>query len=263
MVGCSSWAPPEEPPTFLHSDRALGRHLLAAASVGPPRLDELGLTVVPHRTATKPQQRATVDATVCQELRAPSPDAVTMTNLSARTGTAVLGQVVNGGMVDRVVTQTTGLPLGKAVVVHTEPLSARWWDEGPPKLGGSLRPPLVALLMLASGGPAGLRAIARTALWEACGHPRRGHAAAGGNGWVLLDGPTLLAAHLTAPFPPAARAAASDQSGTRLLHGALAQMRWDAPLREAVHLHAGLVELSLVRESARLPWRILRRSAVP
>jgi hypothetical protein len=223
----------------------------------------VGLIVVPIRIGPTPLQRTTVHAAVCQELRPRSPGAVTVTNLSALAGIAVLGQMVNGGMVDRVVTQTTALPLGKAVVVHTEPLSARWWDEGPPKLGGSLRPPLVALLMLASDGPSGLRAIARTALWEAYDHRRGGHAAAGGHGWVLLDGPTLLAAHLTAPFPPAAGAAASDQSGTRLLHGALARMRWDAPLREAVHVHAGLVELSLVRESARLPWRILRRSAVP
>lgn len=253
---------PEVPPTFLHPDRALGRHLLAAASVGPPRVDGLGLTVVPIRIGPTPVQRLPVLAAACEELRPPSPEAVTMTNLAALAGAAVFGQVVSGGMVDRVVTQTTRLPLGKTVIVRTEPLSARWWDEGPPELGGPLQPPLVALLLLASGGRIGLRSIARTALWEAHGQPRRGRAAASESGWVLLDGSTLLAAHLTAPFPLAVRAAASDRGASRLLRGALAQMRSDDPLRESVHLHAGLVELSLVRESPRLPDRILRLSAL-
>ena len=180
--------------------------LRLVAGRAPPaiRVDAYGLTLVhlgPAHSARRPPPPLLLG-----ELDPPRPGGLAAVNPSGRPVTLTPGRLVTGGMSDRAVAAAVVVRPGTTSVVPVEPLSARWWPAGPPQADGRLPPALTALLVLAGHGGAGLRSIARTALWDGYRrHPapdRIDHA----SGWLLLRGRTVLAAHLVgvpAPWPPA------------------------------------------------------------
>jgi hypothetical protein len=177
---------------------------------------------------------------------------------------AAFGQRLTGGMANRVVVTTTAIPRGEDAIIPVAPIEPRWWDEGQLQLRGEIPPTLFALLQLAESDWIGLRSLARTALWEACREHFGDDAAAEQDGWALLDGPTLLAAHLRLPpaVPSPAPAPLQDPHSSALVRRALAEASRDGRVAWSVVSHPDLIELSLVRASLSLPEAILQSPAV-
>jgi hypothetical protein len=178
-----------------HSDLLLPAGLRAGLASGTQRQDQFGLTVVTVGVGTPPTRPPPLPH--FSELDPPDPGALVATNPGTWPVTVSVGQMVAGLMADRAVTTLVILPAGATMIVPVEPLSARWWQQGrQPSRAGRLPPALAALLILAGEGSAGLRSVARTALWE--GYRRQGVDTEVGaqSAWVLLRGRTPLAAHL-------------------------------------------------------------------
>jgi hypothetical protein len=247
-----------------HSARLLSPLLLGTVIAGSPRRDRYGLTVIPLQIhGADPARRRDVLPPIVRELQPPTPGAVVIANTAGRAGPAVFGQRLTGGMADRVVATTTAAPPGGASVTPVTPLEPRWWNEGPLRLGGRLPPTVLALLLLAASDWIGLRSLARTALWEACRElPEDGRAEAE-DGWAILDGSTLLAAHLILPgamSSPAPAPALKTHSST-LVHRALTDAARDDRVVWSTTSRRDLVELSILRPSLALPEAVLRPSA--
>ena len=244
-----------------HPARLLSPRLLGAVTAGPPRRDRYGLTVIPIqvRGADPVRPRYAQPLTV-RELQPPTPEAGIMNDACESGGAAVFGRRLLGGMADRVVVTHSAIPEGENAIIPVAPLEPRWWDEGPLRLGGRLPPTVLALLQLAASDWIGLRSLARTALWEACREPLGDDTAAEEDGWALLDGPTLLAAHLL--LPPAVSSPAPDllpdPHSSALVRRALAEAVRDARVAWSTVSHFDFIELSAVRASRSLPEAILR-----
>ena len=244
-----------------HPARLLSPRLLGALTAGSPRRDGYGLTVIPMQVrGVDPLRLRDVQPLIVRELQPPTPEAVIMNDAQGSAGAAAFGQRLLGGMADRVVVTTTAIPRGEDAIIPVAPLEPRWWDEGQLQLRGEIPPTLFALLQLAESDWIGLRSVARTALWEACREPLGDDTAAEEDGWALLDGPTLLAAHLL--LPPAVASPAPDllpdPHSSALVRRALAEAARDARVAWAVVSHPDLIELSLVRASLSLPEAILQ-----
>ncbi len=183
--------------------------LAAGRAPSAIRVDAYGLTLVdlgPSHSARRP-----APPLLLGELDPPRPGGLAAVNPSGRPVTLTPGRLVTGGMSDRAVAAAVVVRPGMTSVVPVEPLSARWWPAGPPRAGGRLPPPLTALLILAGHGGAGLRSIARTALWDAYRRHPAPDRIDRASGWLLLRGRTVLAAHLVGepvPQPPTTSAAA-------------------------------------------------------
>lgn len=233
---------------------------LATAIAGPPRLDAFGLTVVRLTVGTVGPLHLASPGLVYRELAPPDPTRVAVTNHARFIATAQFGQVLIGGMAERVVSVTTPLPPSETVVVPVGALSPRWWDQGRPRLAGQLQPALLALLRLATSDRPGLRSIARTTLWEACRHSTGRREEWSGDGWVLFHGSTPLAIHLTVPLAAATPrdTSSSDATSLRMIRRALAEAPGGDHVAHAVHLDGDLLEVSVVRVSLELPETVLR-----
>ena len=242
------------------SIRLLVSRALATAIAGPPRLDAFGLTVVRLTVGTVGRMPLASPSLVYRELEPPDPTLVAATNHARFTAAAQFGQLLVGGMAQRVVTVTTPLPTSETVVVPVGALSPRWWDQGRPRLAGQLQPALQALLRLATSDRPGLRSIARTTLWEAHRHPTGRRAEGSGDGWALFYGSTLLAIHLTGPLAEATPrdTPPSDATSLRMIRQALAEAPGADHVAHAVQLDGNLLEVSVVRASMELPETVLR-----
>lgn len=247
-----------------HSARLLSPLLLGTVIAGPPRRDRYGLTVIPLQVrGAESAQARSAPRLVVRELQPPTPGAVLIANTAGRAGTAVFGQRLTGGMADRVVATTTAAPPGEASIAPVAPLEPRWWDEGPLRLGGRLPPTVLALLLLAASDWIGLRSLARTALWEACRELPEDAWAEAEDGWAILDGSTLLAAHLILPGAMSSPAPAPtlEMPSSTLFHRALTDAARDDRVVWSTTSRRDLVELSILRPSLALPEAILRASA--
>jgi len=261
-----AWRPHQDSPTLPHHARLLSPRLLSAITAGPPGRDRFGLTVIPIQVrgadAARPQLAQPLDI---RELQPPVPGKVVAAGATGPARTAAFGQRLTGGMADRVVVATSPMRRGENALIPVAPLEPRWWDEGPLRLRGQLSPALLALLHLAMSDWIGLRSLARTALWEACREPSLDDPAAEEGGWALLDGPTLLAAHLM--LPPAASSPPvpgppPDPRPSALVRRALSDAAWDDRVGWAVHSQGHLIKLSIVRASFTLPDAVLRAAAL-
>jgi hypothetical protein len=242
------------------SIRLLVSRALATAIAGPPRLDAFGLTVVRLTVGTVGPLPLASPGLVYRELVPPDPTRVAVTNHARFTGAAQFGQLLVGGMADRVVTVSTPLRPGETVVVPVAAVSPRWWDQGRARLAGQLQPAPLALLLLATSDRPGLRSIARTTLWEAYRHPTGRRAEGSGDGWALFYGSTLLAIHLTGPLAEATPrdTPPSDATSLRMIRQALAEAPGADHVAHAVQLDGNLLEVSVVRASMELPETVLR-----
>jgi hypothetical protein len=242
------------------SARLLVSRALATAIAGPPRLDAFGLTVVRLTVGTVGPLPLASPGLVYRELMPPDPTRVAVTNHARLIATAQFGQLLIGGMAERVVTVTTPLPPSETVVVSVGALSPRWWDQGRPRLAGQLQPALLALLRLATSDRPGLRSIAHTTLWEAFRHSTGRREERCGDGWALLHGSTLLAIHLTVPLAAATPrdTSSSDATSLRMIRRALAEAPGGDHVAHAVQLDGDLLEVSVVRASLELPETVLR-----
>jgi hypothetical protein len=248
-----------------HPARLLSPRLLGAVIAGPPRRDRYGLTIIPIQVrGADPARRRYVPPLIARELQPPTPEAVIMNATQGRRGAAVFGQRLLGGMADRVVVTHSAIPEGANAIIPVAALEPRWWDEGPLRLGGRLPPTLLALVQLAASDWTGLRSLARTALWEAWRERLGDETAPEQSGWALLDGPTLLAAHLMVPPAVAAAAPAplQDPHLSALVRRALAEAAQDDRVAWSAVSHPHLIELLVVRASLSLPDTILQSPAV-
>lgn len=245
------------------SIRLLVSRALATAIAGPPRLDAFGLTVVRLTVGTVGPLPLASPGLVYRELVPPDPTLLEVTNPARLGAAARFGQLLIGGMAERVVTVTTPLPPGETVVVPVEALSPRWWDQGRPRLAGELQPALLALLRLASSDRRGLPSIARTTLWEAYRRPIGRRAERPGDGWVLFHGSTLLALHLTVPLGVTTPrdTSPSDATSLRMIRWALAEAPGGDHVANTVQLAGDLLEVSVVHASLELPETVLRATA--
>jgi hypothetical protein len=197
-----------------------------------------------------------------RELQPPTPDAVIMNVAQGREGAVVFGQRLLGGMADRVVVTHSAIPKDDNAIIPVAALEPRWWDQGPLRLGGRLPPTILALVQLAASDWTGLRSLARTALWEACRERPGDETAAEQRGWALLDGPTLLAAHLilAGAMSSSAPAPALETPSSTLVHRALADAARDDGVVWSTTSRCDLVELSILRPSLALPEAVRRAS---
>jgi hypothetical protein len=248
-----------------HSARLLSPLLLGAISAGPPGRDRFGLTVIPLQVRGADSARPQLDQPLAaRELQVPSPGNVVMASAAGAAGLATFGQRLTGGMADRVVMATSAIPRGQNAIILVAPLEPRWWDQGPLRFRGQLSPTLVALLQLAVSDWVGLRSLARTALWQACREPANGDLAAEQGGWAVLDGPTILAAHLLLPpavSSPSAPGPPLDPHSSALVRRALSEAARDDRVGWSAQSQGRLIELSMVRASLTLPDAILRAAA--
>ncbi len=242
------------------SARLLVSRALGTATAGPPQLDAFGLTVVRLTVGTVGPLPLASPGLVYRELVPPDPTLVVVTNHARLIAAAQFGQLLIGGMAERVVTVTTALPPNATVVVPVAALSPRWWDQGRPRLAGQLQPALLALFRLAISDRPGLRSIARTTLWEAYRHSTGRRAVRCGDGWVLFHGSTLLAIHLMFPLGAGTSTdtSPSDATSLRMIRRALAEARSGDHVAHAVQLDGDLLEVSVVRASLELPETVLR-----
>ena len=248
-----------------HSARLLSPLLLGAVIAGSPRRDRYGLTVIPLQIrGADPARRRDALPLIVRELQPPTPDAILINYAQGSEGTVVFGQRLLGGMADRVVVTHSAIPKDDNAIIPVAALEPRWWDQGPLRLGGRLPPTILALVQLAASDWTGLRSLARTALWQACRERSGDETAAEQGGWALLDGPTLLAAHLIVPpaVAPAAPAPLQDAHSSVLVRRALAEAARDARFAWSAVSHPDLTELSMVRASLNLPEAILQSRAV-
>jgi hypothetical protein len=247
-----------------HSARLLSPLLLGAIIAGPPRRDRYELTVIPLQArGADPARRRDVPQLIVRELQPPTPEAVIMNGAQGSEGAVVFGQRLLGGMADRVVVAHSAIPEGDNAIIPVAALEPRWWDEGPLRLGGRLPPTPWALLQLATSDWIGLRSVGRTALWDACREFPQDPWAEAEDSWALLDGPTLLAAHLTLPAAMSSPvpAPASETPSSTLVHRALTDAARDDRVVWSTILGRDLVELSVLRPSLALPEAVLRASA--
>jgi hypothetical protein len=174
---------------------------------------------------------------------------------------ATFGQRLTGGMANRVVVTTAAIPRAEAIIVPVTPLEPRWWDEGPLRVRGQLPPALLALLQLARSERTGLRSVAGTALWEGCRASSDDDPAVTQHGWVLLDGPVLLAARLMVPVAVTslrARGQSPDPPGLALVRRALSDAEQDDRVAWSARPLGRLIDLTMVRASLTLPNAMLR-----
>jgi hypothetical protein len=241
------------------STRLLVSRALPAATAGPPRLDAFGLTVVRLTVGTVGPLPLASPGLVYRELVPPDPTLVAVTNHARFIAAARFGQLLVGGMAERVVTVSTPLPPSETVVVPVAALSPRWWDQGRPRLAGQLQPAL-ALFRLATSDRPGLRSIAHTTLWEAYRHPRGRRAERSGDGWMLFHGSTLLAMHVMVRLGAAKSrdTPPSNATSMRLIRRALSEAPAGDHVGHAVQLDGDLLEASVVRASLELPETVLR-----
>jgi hypothetical protein len=242
------------------SARLLVSRALATASAGPPRLDAFGLTVVRLTVGTVGPLPLAFPGLVYRELVPPDPTLVAVTNHARLIATAQFGQVLIGGMAERVVTVTTPLPPSETIVVPVGALSPRWWDQGRQRLAGQLQPALLALLRLATSDRPALRSIAHTTLWEAYRHSTDRRAKRSEDGWALFHGSTLLAIHLMLPRGAATPRdrSPSDATSLRMIRRAMAKAPGGDHVAHVVQLDGDLLEVSVVRASLELPETVLQ-----
>ncbi len=182
-----------------HATPPLPHRVLSSLSAGTPTSDPFGLTVIPLGLPAVPSRSP--PGLAFTEMDPPTPTGLLATNRSAGAVTVSLGDVISGGMVDRVVTASLIIAPGAAAIVPAEALSAGWWPAVRLQTSGRLSASLTALLVLAASEESGLRCIARTALWEARRRPDF-EVRTDGEGWLLVGAHAVLAAHLVEPGVP-------------------------------------------------------------
>jgi hypothetical protein len=127
---------------------------------------------------------------VWREMDPPEPHRLRVQNRERTTAVVEAGAVLDGGMGTRVLRCCTVIPAEGEATVVVEPLSGRWWDEGPLRHGGRLDPVATALLFQAALAPEPLASSAITSLHSlpradmVTGAVAAPHAVAG---WLLED----------------------------------------------------------------------------
>jgi hypothetical protein len=145
----------------------------ASVHPGEWRRSSIGLGVAPlfrasDRLLREPydvglQLPPQLDRTVWHEMSPPDPTRVDVWNQARGAVVVEVGTLLRGGMSSRAVRSTTVLSGGIRTTVSVQALGARWWSEGPLRVGGSLDPALTALILQGALARGGVAASARTA----------------------------------------------------------------------------------------------------